>query len=190
MLFHVFEYLPQQLKESLVQLLAEGNFKSLSSMAARRGLRAQTRSDFAGSMLKRQRQIILARLPKSKSPNTRTKPKWRDAATLKNFAQLVNSRKLLAETIKRVYDQADGAFGWRNDLQSDGDYQLLKAAAPKKPLDWALKRVAAGGEKRDRQPLALACEMARQELNLDPQQPQTLRTYYLKGKALLKKPKA
>jgi hypothetical protein len=184
---HVFEYLPQQLKESFLQLLAEGYREGMTPIVARRGWRMERRSDFANDMLERQRKVILDRLPRSKPANTRTKPGWKVPATLIAYARLVNSRKLLSEAIKKTYDIAGGAEDWRDDLVANNDYQLLKTGVPEAALKWALRRVAEGGPKRDREPLALACEMARLEMNLEKQQPQTLRTYYTKGAKLLRK---
>jgi hypothetical protein len=187
MVSHVFEHLPRQLKESLVQLLAEGYREGMTPVVARRGIRMQKRSDFADDMLKRQRKVILDRLPRSKPRNTRTKPGWKEPATLIVYARLVKSRKLLSETIKKTYDMAGGADDWRDDLVDNNDYQLLKTGVPATALEWTLRRVAEDIPKRDREPLSLACEMARREMNLDPQQPQTLRTYYTKALKLLKK---
>jgi hypothetical protein len=187
MAFHVFEYLPQQLKESFLQLLAEGYREGMTPIVARRGWRMERRSDFADDMLKRQRKLILDRLPRSKPLNTRTKPRWKDPSTLIAYARLVNSRKLLSETIKKTYDMADGADDWRDDLVGNNDYQLLKTSVLTTALEWALRRVAEDVPKRDREPLALACEIARREMDLEKQQPQTLRTYYTKGAKLLKK---
>jgi hypothetical protein len=187
MLFHTFEYLPEQLTESLVQLLAEGYYEGIKPVVARRGLPMQARPAFADDMLKRQRRLILARLPKSKSSNTRTKPRWKDPTALMAYARLVNSRKLLTEIIKKTHDRADGADDWRDDLADNSDYQLLRPSVPPTTLEWALRRVAEDVAKRDREPLALACEMARQELGLDTQKPQTLRNYYLRGVQLSKR---
>jgi len=187
MLFHVFEYLPQQLRTSFAQLLAEGYIKGIAPVVVRRGGRIQKRSDFANDMLKQQRELILDRLPRSRPLNTRTKPRWKDPATLAAYARLVISRKLLSEIIKKTYDIADGADDWREDLVGNNDYQLLKTSVPTEALEWALRRVAEDIPKRDREPLALACEMARRELKLDAQQPQTLRAYYTKAARLLKK---
>jgi hypothetical protein len=87
-----------------------------------------------------------------------------------------------------VFRACDGAEGWTEDLEDSADFQLLRTDIPKKPLKKAIDRVAiTKGKGREGEPVSIACEMARQELDLPVQKSQTLRTYYTKGLSLLKK---
>lgn len=120
--------------------------------------------------------------------NTRTNPAWRDEEKLKQYARRVNERKLLAACIKDMYENCEGEAGWIEDLKQDSNYQLLSKEIPSEVIAWVVKRVASEDlPSREREPLSIACEMARQELGQPEQSIETLRDYYGTGSKLLKK---
>lgn len=190
MLRYICEFLPTKFDDSLRQLSGEAFFYAAAMM---RRDEADSKPQFsrtrvADKILKREREAILSRLPRAKRFSSKTKPAWKDDATLMQYATLVGRRALLVRFIKEVYAACDGAEGWTEDLEENVDFQLLKTGIPKKPMNGAIKRVAiTKGKGREGEPVSIACEMARQELDLPVQKPQTLRTYYTKGLGLLKK---
>jgi hypothetical protein len=123
----------------------------------------------------------------TKGGNTRTNPAWRDENTLRRYAQKVTDRKLLATCIKDMYEECEGEPGWIDDLKQSSNYRLLSKEVSDEVIAWAVKRVASEGlPPREREPLSIACEMARQELKLPEQSIETLRDYYASGENLLK----
>ncbi len=117
----------------------------------------------------------------------RTKPAWRDKEVHKQYAQRVNDKRSLAECIKNMYDECLGEDGWIQDLYQDSTYQRLSQDVADEIITWAIRRVASGDTipQREREPLSIACEMARQELDLPDQDIETLRSYYTEGKKLI-----
>jgi hypothetical protein len=116
----------------------------------------------------------------------RTKPAWRDSELLKSYAQRVNDRRLLAECIKNMYEDCLGEDGWIQDLHQDSNFQRLSQGVPDETIAWAIRRAASEDSvpQREREPLSIACEIARQELGLPEQDIETLHTYYKEGKKL------
>jgi hypothetical protein len=187
MIFHVFEFLPAKVSEAIVQLSAEANYFAAMLNQRDRGAKGPSPAKFADFVAKRERKFIIARLPKAQRDSSKTNPAWRNPSTLKQYATLVGSRKLLVRSIKQVHAEYSGASGWTEYLDENSDFQMLRTGVSKPVLNWAIKRAADDGlSKREREPLSIACEMARQELNLDKQELQTLRNYYTKGAGLLK----
>jgi hypothetical protein len=189
MIEYMFQYLPTKMKDSMQQLSGEAFHYAMVEKQKERGtekLLSPTR--LADKIIKAERKAILARLPKIERHSSKTKPAWKDDATLMRYAELVNSRRLLVQAIKKAHVDSGGLEGWTDDLRDSGDYTLLKTGIPQSILSRAIRRVAdAKLSKRDREPLSIACDLARQELDLPSQKPQTLRVYYTKGSALLKK---
>lgn len=190
MLRYICEFLPSKFDDSLQQLSGEAFFFAVA-MIRRDGDTSKSqlsRTKLANNIVKRERAAILSRLPKAKRFSSKTKPAWKDDATLMHYATLVGRRTLLVRAIKDVYEACDGADGWTEDLEDSADFQLLRTGIPQKPLNGAISRAAiTKGKGREGEPVSIACEMARQELDLPAQKPQTLRTYYTKGLSLLKK---
>jgi hypothetical protein len=117
----------------------------------------------------------------------RTKPAWRGNEILKQYAQRVNDRRLLTECIKNMYEDCLGEDGWTQDLHQDSTFQRLSQDVPDETIAWAIRHVASEDiiPQREREPLLVACEMARQELALPEQDIETLRSYYTEGKKLI-----
>lgn len=117
----------------------------------------------------------------------RTKPAWRDNEILKQYAQQVNDRRLLTECIKNMYEDCLGEDSWIQDLRQDSTFQRLSHDITDETLAWAIRQVGSEDTKsqREREPLSIACEMARQELDLPEQNIETLRSYYMEGKKLI-----
>lgn len=119
----------------------------------------------------------------------RTKPAWREKEILKQYARRVNERRLLAECIKKMYEDCLGEDGWTQDLRQDSNFQRLSQGAHDETIAWAIKQVASEDTipQREREPLSIACEVARQELDLPEQDIETLRSYYTEGKKLIQR---
>jgi hypothetical protein len=119
--------------------------------------------------------------------NRRTDPTWQGDEVLIRYAKKVYERHLLAEGIKAMYEECLGDEGWIEDLRQDSTFQKLSQGVPDEIVAWAIRRVASDETmpKREREPLSIACEMARRELSLPPQDIETLRTYYTEGKKLI-----
>jgi hypothetical protein len=117
----------------------------------------------------------------------RTKPAWREKEVLKKYAQRVNDRRLLAECVKNMYEDCLGEDGWIQDLRQDSTFQSLSQGVVDETITWAIKQVASEDNvpQREREPLSIACEMSRQELDLPEQDIETLRSYYTEGKKLI-----
>jgi len=117
----------------------------------------------------------------------RTKPAWQGNEILTQYGQLVIDRRFLAESIKAMYEDCLGDDGWIQDLYQDANFQRLSQSVPDDTIAFAIKRVASEDiiPQREREPLSIACEMARQELELPEQEIETLRSYYKEGKKLI-----
>lgn len=123
----------------------------------------------------------------TKGGNTRTNPAWRDESTLRQYAQKVTDRKLLATCIKDMFEECEGEAGWIADLKESSNYRLLSKEVPDEVIAWAVKRVASEElPAREREPLSIACEIARRELKLPEQSTETLRDYDGTGEKLLR----
>ncbi len=130
---------------------------------------------------------VKSHLGVTKGGNTRTNPAWRDESTLRQYAQKVTDRKLLATCIKDMFEECEGEAGWIDDLKDSSNYRLLAKEVPDEVVAWAVKRVASEDlPAREREPLSIACEMARRELKLPEQSTETLRDYYGTGEKLLR----
>lgn len=188
MLYYIFRFTPATLSETLRHLCSEAFYESIYRKLEKANRKTSpSPRKFVEKILKQERAAMLARLPKLKREGTKTKAQWRDNATLIKYAGVVGSRKLLVQTIKKTYDDSGGAEGWTEDLQDSPDFRLLKTGISQSLLNKIIRRVANTGlSKREREPIAIACEMARVELDLPVQKPPTLRTYYAKGLALTK----
>lgn len=116
----------------------------------------------------------------------RTHPDWQREENKKLFAQKVNERKALANSIKDKYEECDFEAGWIEDLKQDSTYLLLSVNVPQEVIDHGVKRVASELSERERQPLSIALEMARKELGFQEQDIETLHKYYAEGVKLLK----
>lgn len=128
---------------------------------------------------------IKPHLPATK--HVRTHPDWRGDDTRKQYSQRVNERKLLATCIKDMFEECEHGPGWMVDLKNDPTFQRLSLDVPKEVIEFAMKRVASdGASDRERQPLSVALEMARRELELQEQDIETLHKYYAEGSKLLK----
>jgi hypothetical protein len=112
---------------------------------------------------------------------TRTNPAWTPESK-KEFAQRVSDRRGLAARIKEMFDDCEGEETWVEDLKQDSTFQLLEPAVDQDSIKWAIKRIASEDlPPRDREPLSVACEIARRELDLPEQVIETLRNYYSEG---------
>lgn len=141
--------------------------------------------DFKRAVLETTWRELKPHLPSTK--HVRTHPDWRGSDTLKQYAQLVNDRRSLATCIKDMYEDCDQAPGWMEDLKDDSTFQRLSLGVPQSLVDWAMKRVAVDGlPSREQEPLSIACEMARRELDLPEQNVETLRNHYADGNRLIK----
>lgn len=124
--------------------------------------------------------------------NRRTLADWQGEEVLIKYSQRTNELRLLAESIKDVFDDCIGEAGWIEDLRKNSNFQKLSQGVSDEIIDWAIRRVASDEtiSKREREPLSIACEMARKELNLPEQDIETLRSYHIKGRSLTKQNRA
>jgi hypothetical protein len=88
--------------------------------------------------------------------------------------------------MKNIYDRADFLEDWVQDLYSDKDFALLSAGVSEEAIKWAIRQIGGKAPPRDKEPIPIACEIARQELELPLQDIQTLNGYYLEGVKLLR----
>lgn len=89
--------------------------------------------------------------------------------------------------MKNMYERCDFDEGWSEDLKQDEQFQMLSGGTSSAVIAWAIRRI--GDDEisdREREPLSLACEMARRELKLPEQEIETLRTYFADGGKLRK----
>ena len=188
-LFHMLAHLPDSLNAALALLFAESARDAEIARGKERGSTdIPSAAKFAKWATKEQREFIMARLPQMRGGNKKTKPTWRDEANLRRYAERVNERWLLSICIKDMYDECDGEPGWIEDLKQDSSFQRLSVDVPKKTVTWAIKRIASDKmAARTREPLSIACEMARQELDFPEQGLETLHRYYTTGNELIKK---
>ena len=129
------------------------------------------------------------RLTATRGGNQRTQRDWLSENALKQYAQLVDDRRLLADQMKHVFNECLEAHGWIPDLRQDRNFQLLSQDVSPEIIDWAIRQVASKHlPSKLREPQAIACEMARQELKLSkPEDIGTLQGYYRRGKELIKR---
>jgi hypothetical protein len=189
MLAYVFKFLPPKLSDAVRDLCFEAHYSAVASAKgeARDARTKSIRQIVFKKLLRAERKAILARFPKVER-QSKTKAAWKDDATLVDFANRVSLRQHLVLAIKKTYDNSDGDEDWSTDLQESKDYQLLITGVPKATINLAIRRVGDTNlSKREREPLSIACEMARRELDLPLQKTQTLRAYYSKGQNLKKK---
>lgn len=184
MLAYVFKFLPAKLSDAVRDLCIEAFY---SEVASEKGDVGQTRTKstreiIVKRLVSEERKAILARFPKVER-QSKTKPAWKNDATLVDFANLVSLRQLLVQAIKKTYDNSDGDEDWTTDLQESKDYQLLKTGVPNALINLAIRRVGDTNlSKREREPLSIACEVSCRELDLPLQKTETLRAYYSKDK--------
>jgi hypothetical protein len=189
MLAYLFKFLPAKLSDAVRDLCFEAFYSEVASQKGEAGEAGtkSTREIVVKKLLREERKAILARFPKVER-QSKTKPAWKNDATLVEFANLVSLRQLLVQAIKKTYDNSDGDEDWTTYLQESNDYQLLKTGVPKATIKLAIRRIGDTNlSKREKEPLSIACETACRELDLPLQKTQTLRAYYSKGKNLKKK---
>lgn len=187
-LWYMAEYTPQKLNDALSKLLAEARLKIVIDHRKKHGSTPMPAiKEFTEWLAKEERKAASKRLPEVRGGTRKTKPAWKDQAMLRRYAELVTERRILCQCIKDMYDLCEGDDSWVEDLKSSSNYQRLSVTVPSAILTWAIKRAATDTlPKREREPLAIACEMARQELQLPKQKVETLRNYYGDGNKLLK----
>ena len=95
------------------------------------------------------------------------------------------ARAALAD-FQALQEECDFEAGWTEDLKQDSTYQLLSTNVPQTVIDHGVRRVASELSERELQPLSIALEMARFELDLKEQDIETLHKYYAEGVKLLK----
>ena len=186
-LWHIAEYTPQKLNDAINNLFAEAHLKIVIDREKKLGS-AQLPSvkQFTEWLAKRERKAASKRLPEVRGGTRKTKPEWKDKAMLRRYAELVTERRVLCQCIKDVYDLCEGDDSWVEDLKQDSTYQRLSENVPSASLTWAIRRVATDTlPKREKESLAIACEIGRQELELPKQKTETLRSYYKSGRKLL-----
>lgn len=128
-------------------------------------------------------------LPSTK--HSRTPQDWRSPEHLKEYAEKVNERRLLATCIKNMYEDCDHDEGWINDLKQSPNFVGLSTGIDEDTLTWAIRRVADDNvSDRDRQPLSIALEIARRELKLTELDVETLRNKFEEGNKAIKTQRA
>lgn len=86
-----------------------------------------------------------------------------------------------------MYEDCLGEDGWIQDLRQDSNFQKLSQDMPDETISWAVRQVASEDTIPQRERESIACEIARQELDLPEQDIETLRSYYTEGKKLIQK---
>lgn len=125
------------------------------------------------------------------SRGIRTPTDWRSDEQVKKYAERVNERRLLARCIKDKYLECDEAPGWISDLKEDPNFNKLSAGVAQGALDRAIRRTADDNlSDRERQPLSIALDMARFELELSELDIETLGNKYDAGNKILKAARA
>jgi hypothetical protein len=125
------------------------------------------------------------------SRGIRTPTDWRGDEQVKKYAERVSERRLLATCIKDKYLECDEAPGWISDLKEDPNFNKLSAGIAQDALNRAIRRAADDSlSDRERQPLSIALDMARFELELSELDIETLGNKYDVGNKLLKAARA
>lgn len=108
----------------------------------------------------------------------RGRTEWKKPETLEDYRAKVNDLHPLWNYIVKFYRDRFEDSSWMEDLKGDKTYKTLSKSLASVPQD-LLKRVADEDvEGREREPLALALEHARRELDLPEQDTETLRRKY------------
>jgi len=184
-MWHMMEYMPRKVNDAIAHLVLEGRQKVVIKQQQELGRSVPSPAKFADQLAKIERDAIKKRLPKVQP--TKTKPAWQNENNLRRFAEKVNARHLLCQCMKNIYDRADFLDEWVEDLLHDKDFTLLSKDVPDEGIKWAIRQI--GDDKvspRDKEPVLIACEISRQELDFPFQEIQTLRGYYLSGLKLLR----
>ncbi|HMH44633.1 MAG TPA: hypothetical protein VK557_14175 [Pyrinomonadaceae bacterium] len=183
--WHMLEFLPQKINDAIKLLAAEGHGKMIIDRQLKLGVEVKSPAKIADELAKIERDTIKGRLPKLQP--TKTKPAWKNENNLRRFAEKVMARQLLCQCMKNVYDRCDFLDDWADYLDYNKEFKLLSADVPPEAITWAIRQI--GDDKilaRDKEPVPVACEIARRELDLPFQEIQTLNGYYLEGVKLLR----
>lgn len=123
--------------------------------------------------------------------HSRTPQDWRSPEQLKEYAEKVNERRLLATCIKNMYEDCEHDEGWIGDLKQNSNFIGLSVGIDEDTLTWSIRCVADDNlSDRDRQPLSIALEMARRELRLTELDVETLRNKFEEGNKAIKAERA
>jgi hypothetical protein len=186
---HMLEFLPQKLNDAVVHLALEGRQKMIINYQRKIGAAIPSPTKFADDVVKMERRAIKDRLPKLQP--SKTKPAWQNTENLRAFAERVEARTLLCQCMKNMYERCDFDEGWTQDLFEDHQFRMLSANIPDAIITWAVRRIADDHlPTAEREPQLIACEVARQELDLPFQEVFTLRGYYRDGQNLLRASRA
>ncbi|PWT73023.1 MAG: hypothetical protein C5B59_14375 [Bacteroidetes bacterium] len=184
-MWHILEFLPEKLHDAMIDLAVEGRQKQVIRSQQKLGAEIPSPAKFAMELADLEREAIKRRLPKLKP--SRTKSQWKSEDNLRRFAEKVGARRLLFQCMKNMYEQCCFDAGWVEDLKQDELFKILSRNVPKHSITWAVRHI--GDENlsaREKEPVSMACEMARQELDLPEQDVPTLRNYYQRGIKLLR----
>jgi hypothetical protein len=174
-------HLPRMIGDMFDQAIQGQTFADFNRLAAEMG---RPEKQYSGTDLKK---MLTKRYWEGVKPHlhlkrkTRTNPAW-NAESKKEFAQRVSDLKGLTTRMKEVFDDCDGDDYWVPELRADATFKLLSPAVSEDSILWAIRRI--GSEDlppREREPLSIACEIARMELDLPEQDIETLRNYYGDG---------
>jgi hypothetical protein len=184
-MWHMMEFLPEKLNDSIERLALEGRQKVVMDHQRKIGAEIPSPAKFAEEVAKFEKEAIKRRLPTLQP--TKTKPAWKNEGNLKRFADKVLTRQLLCQCMKNIYDRCDFLEEWADDLMHDAQFKLLSREVPQEAIAWAIRQIGDDAvTARDKEPVPLACEISRQELDLPLQDIQTLNSYYLEGAKLLR----
>lgn len=188
---YMMEYLPEKLNSGILQLSIEARHNLIILEQQRLGSKdIPSPAELADWVGKAERDATKRRLPEIRGGDKKTKPDWKSPDTLKQYAQRVDDRKALVGQIKYVFSDCLEDESWIGDLKVDRTYMTLAQGIPEKILGWAIKRVAdANARELEREPQAVACEMARRELGLTFIESTTQQEKYRAGKKLIKQRK-
>jgi hypothetical protein len=179
-MWHMMEFLPQKLNDAIISLAIEGRHKNVMRRQKDLGRAIPSPAKFAEQIAKREKSAVQSRLPKLQP--TKTKPAWQSTNNLREFAGKVEARVLLCQCMKNMYERCDFDEGWVEDLNQDEQFKLLSAGVLPAAIGWAIRRIGDDSlETREKEETLIACEVARQELDLPYQEIHTLRGYYLDG---------
>jgi hypothetical protein len=174
--WHMLEFLPQKVNDAIRLLAAEGHGKMIIDRQLKLGVEVKSPAKMADELAKIERDTIKRRLPKIQP--SKTKPAWQNPDNLRKFAIRVETRRLLCQQMKNVYDRCDFLDDWADYLREDEQFQLLSKDISKEAIAWAIRQI--GDDKitaRDKELVPVACEIARRELDLPFQEIQTLNGY-------------
>jgi len=188
-LMYMCEHLPEKMNSANMALWLEAGQNVVivrGKVAGRTDIPSPT--EFAKWIAKLEKDATKRRLPEPRGGDKKTKPDWKSPASLEAYARRVEDLKPLVRQLKHVFSECLEDEGWITDLKADRTYLALSQGIPEKALKWAITRTADGNaSEAEREPQAIACEMARQELNLTFIEMPTQQEKYRAGKALIRK---